>query len=231
MHGYSHQYHAIETGEGFEFWNVNDNTPILAPPDDTKPIGESFESEYINNRITTGILELTSVGLYPLAFEPPHYVMSLEGYEILSHYFSTYVGNVQLSDKDWQIIWSSPFVSQPAFMYGMKLYPETIGYIKINDVQEVTNMIDRAKEVMKVKEGIAGAFYHPYLGIDALKKLIPQLKQLPNLDWVDLQHVKNSVEAPGVHITSDKNGLHVQTTPGFADKVSSIPVFISSPKK
>lgn len=227
MHGYTHQYRGDETGEGFEFWDVQNNTPILAPPGDTKPIGKSFEREYIQNRATRGILELTSVGLYPLAFEPPHYVMSLEGYKILSQYFSTYVGDVQLSDKDWHVNWASPFVTQPAFMSGMKLYPETIGYIKMNNEQEVSMMVDKAKEMLQLDEGVVGGFYHPYLGAEALERLIPQLKQLPNLHWVDLQHEVNSVKAPGVHITSDKNGIKVQTTPGYADNVSSIPIYVN----
>ena len=34
LHGYTHQFRSSETGEGFEFWDVENNTPIYSPADE-----------------------------------------------------------------------------------------------------------------------------------------------------------------------------------------------------
>ncbi|MEC2466492.1 DUF2334 domain-containing protein, partial [Bacillus cereus] len=114
MHGYTHQFYDSETGEGFEFWDVKKDQPIRQPKhekpktkDDFPNIeaynqyvkkGEEFEEKYTKNHIEKGIQELVDAKLYPVAFEAPHYTMSQKGYEILSRYFSTYVGQLQLND-------------------------------------------------------------------------------------------------------------------------------------
>ena len=94
---------------------------------------KQFETNYIQTKINKGINELVSYGLYPVAFEAPHYTMSLNGYKVVSNYFSTYVGQVQISDKDWKIMRTSPFLTAPTFLNGMTLLPETIGYVDPND--------------------------------------------------------------------------------------------------
>lgn len=212
MHGYTHQYRQSETGEGFEFWDVKHNTPILAPANAKKRIGLSYEKKYINRKLTKGIQELTSVGLYPVGFEAPHYVMSQEGYKIVSHYFSTYVGQIQVSKKDWHGMRTTPFITQPHFLGGMKLYPETIGYVPLNDPNGVENMVNKAKKQLVVNDSVIGGFYHPYLGLEQLKKLIRQMKKLPHLKWINLQTFQNTVQAPKVHIRSGKSGIEVDTS-------------------
>ena len=120
LHGYTHQFRASETGEGFEFWDVENNTPIYSPESEPFQLKkeeeftskeeyesyitklEKYEKEYIETKITSGMHELVKYGLYPLAFEAPHYTMSQNGYKILSEHFSTYVGQLQLSDEDWR---------------------------------------------------------------------------------------------------------------------------------
>ena len=91
---------------------------------------ENYEKEYIETKITSGIHELVKYGLYPLAFEAPHYTMSQNGYKILSEHFSTYVGQVQLSDKDWEIMDTALYSTSPTFFNGMQLLPETMGYVR-----------------------------------------------------------------------------------------------------
>ena len=79
---------------------------------------EEFEKEYTESKITSGMQELVKFGLYPLAFEAPHYTMSQNGYQILSEHFSTYVGQVQLSDMDWEIMDSTLYATFPSFFNG-----------------------------------------------------------------------------------------------------------------
>lgn len=55
-------------------------------------------------KLTRAIEDLTSSGLYPLAFEAPHYTMSDYGYQIASQYFTSIFGQVQLSSTTWKNI-------------------------------------------------------------------------------------------------------------------------------
>ena len=188
MHGYTHQFYDSETGEGFEFWDVKTDQPIRQSKHE-KPKrkdefpniesynqyvkkGEEFEEKYTTDHIEKGIQELVDAKLYPVAFEAPHYTMSQKGYEILSRYFSTYVGQLQLSDTTWKSMHSPAYRSTPSFLHGMKLMPETVGFIEEDKPQAIAKMKANALSVAKLSDGIIGAFYHPYLGVKPLKEEI-----------------------------------------------------------
>src|SRR5699024_10415655 len=182
LHGYTHQFRDSETGEGFEFWDVENQMPIyhgsedevtqLAEDDFESPEkyeahqtkNKEYERKYIEERITRGVQELANYGLYPLAFEAPHYTMSQNGYQVVSDYFSTYVGQVQLSDEDWEIMDTTPYATQPTMLNGMLLLPETIGYVQPEAEEPVKDMMESAEYYQLLKGGMIGAFYHPYLG-------------------------------------------------------------------
>ena len=233
LHGYTHQYRASETGEGFEFWDVINNTPIWGPSDqDTKVKKryefsskeeydrymqqlQAFEKQYIDNRIVSGIQELTDLGLYPLGFEAPHYVMSQTGYEIVSHYFNYLLGQVQISNSSWENMGESPYMSTPSFLHGMTLLPETVGYYDDTSFTPETDF-DRKIEGMQFIEGsMMGMFYHPYLGLEKLQAFISHMERVPNLKWLDLKKMNASVQAPNITITTDAEGQihYVNTAP------------------
>ncbi len=188
MHGYTHQFYDSETGEGFEFWDVKTDQPIRQPKhekpktkDDFPNVeaynayvkkGEEFEEKYTTDHIEKGIQELVDAKLYPVAFEAPHYTMSQKGYEILSRYFSTYVGQLQLSDTTWKSMHSPFYTSTPSFLHGMKLMPETVGFIEEDKPQAIAKMKERTVSVAKLSDGVIGAFYHPYLGVKPLKEVL-----------------------------------------------------------
>lgn len=227
LHGYTHQFRGSETGEGFEFWDVERNTPIYAAADepftllkesdfDTKEAYESYlnklkeyEREYIEKKLTRGIQELVNYGLYPLAFEAPHYTMSQNGYQVVSEYFSTYVGHIQLSDHDWEIMGSTPYITSPSFLNGMQLLPETMGYVREGDSQAIPNMMEKAEQIHLTKDGMLAAFYHPYLGVAGFKELIEQLEKLPNMSWIDLKQMDIWVGADKVQIHTENDEIKV----------------------
>ncbi|MDQ0298244.1 uncharacterized protein YdaL [Salibacterium salarium] len=220
LHGYTHQFRDSETGEGFEFWDVEHEMPIYHGQDEevVKKTERDFDSEeeyaayveenkayereYIEKRLTRGIEELTNFGLHPLAFEAPHYTMSQNGYDVVSNYFSTYVGQIQLSDKDWKTMETTPAASTPSFLNGMEVLPETIGYIRPEDSKAVDRMMKKANNYEVMDGGIVGGFYHPYLGVDGLKEIIGEMEKVPNIDWIDLKDYDNKVETDNVVITS-----------------------------
>ncbi|PER35589.1 hypothetical protein CN485_04445 [Bacillus cereus] len=226
MHGYTHQFYDSETGEGFEFWDVKTDQPIRQPnhekpktkedfqstEDYNKYVenGKAFEEKYTKDHIEKGIIELVEAKLYPVAFEAPHYTMSQKGYEILSQYFSTYVGQLQLNDTTWKSMHSPAYISTPSFLHGMKLIPETVGFIEEDKPQAIAKMKERAVSIEKLSDGIIGAFYHPYLGVTPLKEVLKELESIPNIEWIDLQKETNEVKMKDIHITTNKDGIHVE---------------------
>src|SRR5699024_6011470 len=117
----------------------------------------AFERNYIEERLTKGIEELSNYGLYPIAFEAPHYTMSQNGYQVTADFFSTYVGQLQLSDKDWEIMGTIPYESKPQMLNGMTLLPETIGYVEPQDPRAIDKMMDRAEQYQFVRDEIGRA--------------------------------------------------------------------------
>lgn len=238
MHGYTHQFYDSETGEGFEFWDVKSDQPIRQPKHEkpkTKDAfpnieaynayvkkGEEFEEKYTTEHIEKGIQELVDAKLYPVAFEAPHYTMSQKGYEILSRYFSTYVGQLQLSDITWKSMHSPAYRSTPSFLHGMKLMPETVGFIEEDKPQAIAKMKANALSVAKLSDGIIGAFYHPYLGVKPLKEVLKDLESTPNIEWIDLQKEKNEVKMKDIHITTNKDGIHVEKPTSANDIIDYI---------
>lgn len=227
LHGYTHQFRLSETGEGFEFWDVEYNMPIYHGPEDKVIILEEkdfdrlgeyeqyvkeqqdFERKYIKDRLTAGIHELVNYGLYPLAFEAPHYTMSQHGYKVASGFFSTYVGQVQLSDEDWEIMTTAPYITKPTFLHGMNLLPETIGYVEPDDPFAIEKMLDKASDYKFVSNGIISGFYHPYLGVDRFIELLENLEQIPNIEWIDLKQIDNEVQTDLVVLKSHNGEVSV----------------------
>ncbi|PGZ75095.1 DUF2334 domain-containing protein [Bacillus sp. AFS029637] len=238
MHGYTHQFYDSETGEGFEFWDVKTDQPIRQPKHEKPKTkddfpnteaynqyvqkGEEFEEQYTTDHIEKGIQELVDAKLYPVAFEAPHYTMSQKGYEILSRYFSTYVGQLQLNDTTWRSMHSPFYTSTPSFLHGMKLMPETVGFIEEDKPQAIAKMKERAVSVAKLSDGIIGAFYHPYLGVEPLKEVLKDLESIPNIEWIDLKKETNEVKMNDIHITTNKDGIHVEKPTSATDIIDYI---------
>lgn len=225
LHGYTHQFRDSETGEGFEFWDVERNTPIYAPPNQPFTLLEendfkskeeyenyiatlkSIETDYVKTKVTRGIQELVNYGLYPLAFEAPHYTMSQNGYTVISEHFSTYVGQIQLSDEDWKIMDSSPYITSPSFLNGMQLLPETMGYVNPEDPHAIENVIKNAESYQLTSDGILSAFYHPYLGVEKFVELISEMEKLPNISWIDLKATDLWVKADHIEIYTENGEI------------------------
>lgn len=207
MHGYMHQYRNTETGEGFEFWDVKNNSPIFGPPDEEITLKKryefatqteyeayrtsirDYEASYIRTRVEAGIRELTELGLVPVGFVAPHYTISQQGYEIVSQYFSYILGQVQLGDSDWKRMGTAPFITKPAFLHGMTLLPENVGYYDPSSLTPIEDINGKRKQMRFVRDGMLGMFYHPYLGVEHLKEMIAYTETIPDLSWIDLRRM------------------------------------------
>ncbi|MGE6632077.1 DUF2334 domain-containing protein [Bacillus sp. NPDC077027] len=229
LHGHSHSYRNSETGEGLEFWDAKLDQPIISS--DTQDAKEklanqsAFPSEqayqtylksyqenevaYTEQKLTEGIELLVDQGLYPLAFEAPHYAMSQLGYQVTSRYFSSLFGQVQLTDDTWKTMSAPPYVSTPASLHGMTLYPEQLGYVDPTAADPIGQAEQAISAMQHIQDQIAGAFYHTYLGLEYLPDLISQMESLPQSEWLDLKRTKQTVQTPNVKIETTGNG-HIQ---------------------
>ena len=226
LHGYRHQYRRSETGEGFEFWDVENNRPILqdslAPAKKREDFasdadfqtyvetGHIFEKQYIDAAITNGVDELVAHGLYPLAFEAPHYTMSQQGYQVLSEHFSSYVGRLQLSDTTWQSEYQPIYQSQPSFLHGMTVYPETLGFLEQNNPNSLTDVKKEVALISNFNQVYFSAFYHPYLGIEGLKEMLEVLDSTNATNWFDLKQLDNVVTTDHIKITTHEGVISVE---------------------
>ncbi|WP_060679311.1 DUF2334 domain-containing protein [Virgibacillus halodenitrificans] len=225
LHGYKHQYRDSETGEGFEFWDVEYDRPIYQPatekaflrkdyPSEKKyesfiEEGKEFEKTYIKNALRNGVAELVAHGLYPLAFEAPHYAMSQQGYNVISEYFSSYIGRLQLTDQTWQSEYVPMYETQPKFMNGLTLYPETVGFIEQGNDKAFAQLQQSIKTMKEYNKSYISAFYHPYLGKEGLKKVVEELERVENATWLDLKKRENSVEIDEINITSKDGKVEI----------------------
>ncbi|MBM7702396.1 polysaccharide deacetylase family protein [Metabacillus iocasae] len=227
LHGYTHQYRDHETGEGFEFWDVDNNAPIFAPKDQNNKVkreadfatfkeyqeyvkkGKAYEKKYMTTKITKGVQELNAHDLISLAFEAPHYTMSQNGYSILSNHFSTYIGQVQVSDDTWKHMYSPTYTSYPGFMNDMKLIPETLGYVEHGELADVHLMLERADYYKNFSDTVLGGFYHPFLGVDLLKEYVEGMNKIEGIKWFDLKSEPNEVSVSNVTIISDEGAVVV----------------------
>lgn len=228
-HGYTHQYRSSETGEGFEFWDVENNQPVLVPSNETPPLlkkrdvfsneqdYEEYietqlegETSYIQSKLTNSIHELVSLDLEPLGFEAPHYTMSHSGYSLTSKYFSNIFGQVQFSNTNWEVMGTPPYIAKPSLLGGMTLYPETIGYIRTDLLRPVDEMRRARDELMIVRDSMIGGFYHPYLGTEHISDLIDMMESTPGFRWLDLREQTEWVRTEEVSITAMNGAITMQ---------------------
>ncbi|WLV24534.1 DUF2334 domain-containing protein [Aciduricibacillus chroicocephali] len=226
LHGYRHQYRHQGTGEGFEFWDVDYDRPVYQDNDEKPKTrkdfksgeayksfvqnGKAFERKYIKSAVENGVEELAAHKLYPLAFEAPHYAMSEAGYQILSEHFSTYVGQVQLTNHTWEGEYSAIYTSAPSFLNGMKLYPETIGYVSGDEPNSIAEMKEKAMNATHFSDSAIAGFYHPYLGFEKLKELVTALEGVPNAEWFDLKAEDNRTNVGQIRIQTSEGKVDVE---------------------
>lgn len=163
LHGYTHQTHQEETGIGFEFWDKERDKPLL-----------TNNSLYVKNRLELAMLECLSNGITPLGFEPPHYGMSQEGYKVLRENFSTLVAGIQTSDKGFSTTTFPYLIGENPYM--SSVIPENLSYINLQSKDPVYPPLQKAASITGVRDGVAGAFFHPYLDIKYLRQLVHGLK-------------------------------------------------------
>ena len=163
MHGATHQNTGVSANDA-EFWDAANSTPLR----DENP------DEYAK-KIESGLNEFVKCGLYPIAWETPHYMGSTTFFNVISKYFSTSVEQ-RMSINNFDYGQYFPYLINRD-LYGQKIFPENLGYVPLKpDIRDsraaVDKLINNAKAIYQVRDGIAGCFFHPFLDIELLKTLV-----------------------------------------------------------
>lgn len=207
LHGYTHQIHKDMPGEGFEFWDGENDCPL-----------DVDMEKWVDERINAGIDECVEQGIFPLGFEAPHYAVSNEGYINLKKYFSTIVGHLQTSDKGFTTtiypyrLFNSPIYNQ--------LIPENLDYVDPDDTLYKQHILEELDKVSIVRDYTAGFFFHPYLDIALLKEIIPEIKKR-DVQFLDLKREENWVRGKNCIIKSQEGNIQIED---LREKQQELPI-------
>jgi uncharacterized protein YdaL len=183
MHGVTHQYKGVTTAD-YEFWDEEANSVIKGETEDA-----------IARKLESGIQEFMKNGLYPLVWETPHYTASFKLYRTVSKYFST-ACEQRLSIEDFEYSQFFPFLIKKD-LFGQTIFPENLGYVPLDSDPEVgkkavRQIVQNAKDMLYLRDCIAGAFFHPFLDPALLEELVDGMQNL-GYNFIDLREHTNWV--------------------------------------
>jgi len=162
MHGSTHQRFG-ETTADYEFWDPINNQPP-----------EAENAITIKEKIETGLKEFWSAGIYPLMWETPHYAGSQRLYSAVKDYFSISMERRQSIDQLGTDQYFPYLI--PCDRYGQVIVPENTGFVAL-DKQDVSIILEPARNMKVVRDGVASFFFHPFINIDVLKEIINTMKK------------------------------------------------------
>jgi len=161
LHGVTHQFRGT-SADDFEFWDDLRDKPV------------SFDSvEMIRKRLELGLNECFKNGLYPLAWETPHYAASTLDNQVFREFFS------HVNERRMVI---AKLGTQQYFPYpltdisGQKVIPENLGFVSI-DEPKPERLVEDSQKMLTVRDGIPSFFFHSFMKLDYLKLIIQGMKQ------------------------------------------------------
>ncbi|MGH3547693.1 MAG: DUF2334 domain-containing protein [Pseudonocardiaceae bacterium] len=199
LHGYSHQFadrpnpYSGTSGSDYEFYTAHVDAQNYVQMDGPVP-GDS--AQWAADRMQRGRTELTKVGLPdPGAFEFPHYAGSAEDYRAANAVFGvrydqgTYFGGwcpdgaCGAGTAHPAELYQQYFPYPVRDVYGSVVVPENIGNIapeayNNNAPRLPADLIDAARAMTVVRDGLASFFYHPFLGVDRLRETVRGIEAL-----------------------------------------------------
>ncbi len=187
LHGATHQ-HQGRTAEDYEFWDDIVGQPV--PHED---------EDWVQERIRLGLEECLRCGLYPLAWETPHYSASQKDYRLIARVFDSFYDRLMAAE----LVGTQQIFPYPCFLkdLGIKVIPENLGYVDFEN-PDPEGLIDRARNMLVVRDGIASFFFHSFVPIEYLKKICLTMK---NMGWqfVSLRDFPCNVRTDSLWISSE----------------------------
>ena len=162
LHGVTHQYQGI-TGDDFEFWNAIENRAVA---------GDS--ADYVLKRLRLGLPEMFASGVYPIAFETPHYAASETDYAALKTAFPLFYERT-MATPDLGSIQYFPYPVVDGF--GRTVLPENLGYLP-EENPDPQILMQRARGLKVVRDGMASFYFHPFLNPALLEQAVQGIASL-----------------------------------------------------
>ncbi len=153
LHGVTHQLRG-DTSDDFEFWDTLTG----------KPSHDSSKAA-VMQKLELGLDECFRAGLFPIAWETPHYAASMAHYSSLKSFFSHAYDRRPVSD-DRETAQALPYEVED--IYGQFIIPENLGYVNI-DKPEPSAIVDAAGRMLCVRDSIPSFFFHPFMSVSYLK--------------------------------------------------------------
>lgn len=198
-HGYTHQYDHTRnplgvSGADYEFYRVRSNgkgyEKLAGPVPKDSPT-------WAVSRIERSRAEITRVGLPdPGIFEVPHYTASAVDYRAINNVFGVRDGEgTYFSARcrpghgpcshlaDPKTLFQQYFPYPVRDDYGSVVIPENLGYLSPQSTpgdprRTAADLIGNARKMLVVRDSVASFFYHPYLGIPRLRKVVTGIQKL-----------------------------------------------------
>jgi len=162
LHGVTHQYHG-KTGDDYEFWDELGDKPIQG---DSRAL--------VEQRLRTGLEECFKNGIYPVTWETPHYMASELDYQVFARYFNSAYERVASVDRA-EAGHFFPYTSVDRF--GRFIIPESLGFVS-EEKPEPDLIVANAEHLLAVRDGVASFFYHPFMGLPYLEKIVNGIEGL-----------------------------------------------------
>jgi uncharacterized protein YdaL len=195
MHGITHQVHGL-SGDEYEFWDELGDRPVS---------GDS--ANFVLRRLRLGLSELFANGIYPVAFEVPHYGASETDYRTLGQVFSLFYDRPMVvpDDTTAQIV-PYPVVDR----YGRHIVPEDLGYLP-EENPDPERLLQYARSLRVVRDGIASFYFHPFLNQKLLQRVVKGISDL-GYHFVSLRDFGGTVDFEGRYAVRTASGT-VQLSP------------------
>lgn len=188
LHGYTHQYGTKKnpyngaSGDDTEFYLCHlDETQSMRLDG---PVPEDSEA-WVLGRVDAALAELRASGLpKPSTWEFSHYLASALDYRTVGKRFDSrfertlyYPGILSGQPVDDTAPFGQLLPYAVRDVYGTTVIPENLGYVESGG-ESIPGMLEAARNGLVVRDGVASFFYHPFLGVGQLPRLVDGLRDL-----------------------------------------------------
>jgi uncharacterized protein YdaL len=189
MHGGTHQWRGV-SADDFEFWDDMRDAPIA---------GDS--TQHVLRTLRFGLSECFRNSIFPVAFETPHYGASEVDYRAFRQVFSaSYDRPMNLPRADSGQSFPYPVVDR----YGRFVIPESLGYLPL-DNPDPEIVLNNARRLRVVRDGVASFYFHPFLDSDLLEKLVDGIR-LQGYHFVSVREYAPAVNCEGSYAVLTASG-------------------------
>ncbi len=161
LHGVTHQFRGT-SADDFEFWDDLQDKPL------------SFETEdWVRKRIELGMNECFNNGIYPVAWESPHYGSSFLAQRVFKEFFS-HVNERRMVLEKLGTQQYFPYLLTD--IHGQKVIPENLGYVSI-EAPNPQRLVEDAQKMLAVRDGMPSFFFHSFVSLQHLKTIVEGVKR------------------------------------------------------